>query len=245
MEKKFAVFDIDGTLFRSSLYRELAHEMMRSGLIKNQNFINDIQVKRLRWHDRESTEAYMEYDMAVASGVDAMLTTISVDDYEAAVRRTVAANTSKVYSYTRNLIRQLKSRGYILIAVSGSPESLVEQFALRYGFDFWVGQHWVKKGNTFTGEIIKTHTDKHLIVERLVEQYALTYDESYAIGDSEGDISILSAVVHPIAFNPTIGLLEAATKNGWDILIERKNVVYELQKSSSLSMHSLVKFHKV
>ena len=31
--RKFAVFDIDGTLFRSGLYREVAYEMMKMGIL--------------------------------------------------------------------------------------------------------------------------------------------------------------------------------------------------------------------
>lgn len=32
-KQKFAVFDIDGTLFRSGLYREVAYELMKMGAL--------------------------------------------------------------------------------------------------------------------------------------------------------------------------------------------------------------------
>lgn len=53
-----------------------------------------------------------------------------------------------VYVYTRDLIRKLKDEGYFLIAISGSQIELVEPFAIKYGFDAWVGQQW-ERGDEF------------------------------------------------------------------------------------------------
>jgi HAD superfamily hydrolase (TIGR01490 family) len=241
---KFAVFDIDGTLFRSSLYVELAFELAEEGHLPP-DLVDTIALKRKSWKMRESNTAYQEFDLAVVLGVDQLLTTLPVDAYETAVARTIQKHSDMVYSYTRGLISTLKSQGYTLIAVSGSPKELVEQFASRYGFDLWVGQHWARKGNMFTGEIVKTHTDKDKIVRRLVEEHGLTIDGSYAIGDSEGDIGILSIVDNPIAFNPTRELIEAAQTNGWPIVIERKNICYTLKQDAPGAAFTLREFSQV
>lgn len=37
-------------------------------------------------------------------------------------------------------------------------------------------------------------------------------------------------VEHPVVFNPTEKLLEIAEANGWPIVLERKSVVFELEK---------------
>jgi phosphoserine phosphatase len=52
------------------------------------------------------------------------------------------------------------------------------------------------------------------------------------VGDTESDISILSAVGKPIAFNPNDKLAQHAKKKRWDIVVERKNVIYQLEKFS-------------
>jgi phosphoserine phosphatase len=41
---------------------------------------------------------------------------------------------------------------------------------------------------------------------------------------------MLEFVEHPIAFNPEDTLFEKAKTAGWDIVIERKNVVYTLKE---------------
>ena len=40
---------------------------------------------------------------------------------------------------------------------------------------------------------------------------------------------MLDIVEHPVAFNPDKGLYEAAVSHHWPIVVERKNVVYELK----------------
>src|SRR5690606_29099878 len=126
-----------------------------------------------------------------------------------------------VYVYTRNLIRQLKDNGYFLIAISGSQIELVEPFAAKYGFDTWVGQEWERGEEFFTGNIIKTHTGKDKIIRRLIKENNLTLEDSYAVGDSNGDVGMLELVDNPIAINPTLELYEKAINNGWTIVIER------------------------
>jgi phosphoserine phosphatase len=46
------------------------------------------------------------------------------------------------------------------------------------------------------------------------------------IGDSEGDLPLMEYVGHPIAFNPSLPLAKTARRNGWPIVVERKDVVY-------------------
>lgn len=42
--------------------------------------------------------------------------------------------------------------------------------------------------------------------------------ESYAYADSHVDLPMLSAVGHPVAVNPDLGLMRAAQKNSWSIV---------------------------
>lgn len=48
------------------------------------------------------------------------------------------------------------------------------------------------------------------------------------MGDSEGDISFLKMVERPICFNPNRKLYEYAKKRGWEVIVERKDVIYKL-----------------
>jgi phosphoserine phosphatase len=54
----------------------------------------------------------------------------------------------------------------------------------------------------------------------------LSLKGSYGIGDSHVDIGFLKKVEHPIVFNPSLGLYRVAKKRKWQIIVERKDVIY-------------------
>lgn len=228
--KKFAAFDIDGTLFRSGLYREVFYELYKMGVLPN-DLTEQTTEKHREWRHRIHGNAFEEFEQHMVNGLDSYLPKLRIADYDKAVTRVLNKKAENVYVYTRDLLNHLKKEGYFLIAISGSQQEMVEPFAQRYGFDTWVGQEWERGEEFFTGMIIsKTHTGKDKILTRLIKEYDLTLEGSYAVGDSNGDSGMLELVEHPIAFNPTHELLEKALINGWRIVIERKNTSYELEK---------------
>ena len=82
----------------------------------------------------------------------------------------------------------------------------------------------------FTGTPVDVHLieNKANIVRRAVEKENLTLDDSYGVGDTEGDIPMLELVANPIAFNPNIALYKHASRMGWKVVVERKDVIYNL-----------------
>ncbi|OYW41948.1 hypothetical protein B7Z28_01945, partial [Candidatus Saccharibacteria bacterium 32-45-3] len=185
-KQKCAFFDIDGTLFRSGLYREVAYEMMKAGVLPRE-ILEETTAKNREWRHRTHGNAFEEFDMLVVDRVDHALPTIRICDYEAAAKIVIEKRAENIYVYTRNLIEKLKAEGYFLIAISGSQEELVEPFAKKYGFDVWVGQQWERGEQYFTGKIVKTHTNKDLIIHNLVDTHNLTLEKSIGVGDSNGD----------------------------------------------------------
>lgn len=230
--KKFAAFDIDGTLFRSGLYREVARELMKMGVLAPE-VVEEATQKNIAYRNRMYGNAFEEFETVLVNLVDQSLPTIRISDYETAAERVIAQKADNVYVYTRDLIKKLKSDGYFLIAISGSQAELVEPFAERYGFDAWIGQEWERGEEFFTGNVTKTHTGKDTILRQLVDQHDLTFADSYAVGDSNGDAGMLGIVDHPIAMNPTYELFEKAVQNGWKIVVERKNISYTLERSDT------------
>jgi len=59
-------------------------------------------------------------------------------------------------------------------------------------------------------------------------EHKLTFEGSYGVGDTESDISFLKLVENPIAFNPNQNLKAAAEKEQWKIVVEKKDVIYEI-----------------
>lgn len=237
-KQKFAAFDIDGTLFRSGLYQEVAYELMKVGALPD-TILEQTTAANREWRHRTHGNAFQEFEMLVVDSIDHALPQLRIADYEKAARSVIKKRADNVYVYTRDLIKQLKDDGYFIIAISGSQIELVEPFAKKYGFDAWIGQQWERGDEFFTGKIIKTHTGKDIILNRLIDEYNLTLKDSLAIGDSNGDVGMLSMVDRPIAFNPTYELYEKAVKNGWQITVERKNVMYSMRHNEQSDTYEL------
>ncbi|MNX10346.1 haloacid dehalogenase-like hydrolase [compost metagenome] len=231
MKRKFAVFDIDGTLFRSGLYREVFYELYKMGVVPS-NLADEITAKHSEWRHRAHDNAFEEFEKVMTDSIDSYLPKLRIADYDTAVQRVLEKKAENVYVYTRNLIKRLKAEGYFIMAISGSQQELVEPFAKQYGFDTWVGQQWERGEEFFTGTIVKTHTGKEKIIKHLMTEHDLTLKDSYGVGDTNGDSGMLGLVENPIAFNPTYELLEKALEHDWKIVIERKNTSYELVKDA-------------
>ena len=242
-QKKFAAFDIDGTLFRSGLYREVSYELTKMGKVPEE-ITSELTTKHRQWRHRLHGNAFEEFEYTMVVAFDELSTHIRVTDYDQAVAQVLAKKAENVYVYTRNLVKELKDQGYFLIAISGSQVDLVEPFAQKYGFDTWVGQEWERGEEFFTGKRTKTHTNKDVILQRLIDEHNLTLTGSVAVGDSNGDVGMLGMVERPIAFNPTAELYEKAIDNGWTIVLERKNMMYELAPGTNgrFELHSAKHF---
>jgi HAD superfamily hydrolase (TIGR01490 family) len=227
MARKFAVFDIDGTLIRWQLYHAVVERLAKKDLL-GPEASKTLHEARMVWKRREHPEAFRAYEMSLISVYEEALPKLSPGVFDQVVEEIAAEYKEQVYTYTRALAVELKNKGYILIAISGSHEELVGHIARQYGFDIWVGSRYERKGNAFTGKKFVASHDKKTILEGLIRQKDLSLDDSVGVGDSKSDIAFLDMVERPIAFNPDRNLYEVAKKNHWDIVIERKNMVYNL-----------------
>jgi len=128
------------------------------------------------------------------------LTRLDPVAYDETLHDVIVPILDHTYTYTLNLKKKLQKQGYFTIAISGSREEEVELFVKHHNFDDWTGQklHRTNDGKKFTGEVTKTHTDKRHLLEKLIAKHDLTYDGSYGVGDTGGDIELLHSVENPI-----------------------------------------------
>ena len=231
MAQRIAFFDLDGTLFRWQLFHELVFELKNSGLFDNET-ANALDEALIKWQGKESDWA--TYENLLMEGLKKHIPGMSVEVFEAAARLVVDRSGHKIYNYTRRLADSLKAEGYFLLAVTGSYQEIAEPFALRYGFDDCIGALLARENGTFTtGHSSRiVYGQKAERIQEFMEKGDFTLDGSVAIGDSGGDLGMLELAERPIAFNPSEDLLEVALKNGWEIVIERKSIAYQLQKDS-------------
>lgn len=227
--RKFAVFDIDGTLIRWQLYHAVADELARLGHFGAIEY-DAVRQARMTWKRRESEDSFKQYERVLVNLVDQVIPTISLADWQSASQAAIQEYQDQVYTYTRNLVRHLKEQGYLLFAISASQENIIGLLTEHYGFDDFAASSYELKDGTFTGKKnILSHDRKPEALKQLADKYGASYSGSIGVGDSESDIPMLEAVENPIAFNPTKLLFEHAKDAGWKVVVERKNAVYELE----------------
>ena len=110
---------------------------------------------------------------------------------------------------------------------------MVKQFGKEFGFDKTYSRIFeVDKKSRFTGKILfeEVVRDKGKIFKRAVEKENLILSGSIGVGDTEIDVPFLKLVQWPLAFNPNFQLYQYARRRKWQIIIERKDVIYKLGK---------------
>jgi HAD superfamily hydrolase (TIGR01490 family) len=227
--KPVAFFDIDGTIFRSSLLIELVEQLVAEGIFPPEAQ-DEYEVPYRAWRNREG-----HYDAYIAAIIKTFLTHIKGVHYGTFAdvgRQVVAMKSKRVYRFTRDLLSELKERGYTLIAISQSPKTILDEFCEQYGFDKVYGRIYeIGPQDQFTGTVTEEHLiqNKATIAKRVFERHPeLTKVGSVAVGDTDGDISLLELVDRPICFNPNQTLYTHAKRNGWEVVGERKDVIYKL-----------------
>jgi HAD superfamily hydrolase (TIGR01490 family) len=226
--KKVAIFDIDGTIFRSSLLIETTNALIAEGIFP-------ARARRMyqrsfeNWLNRKGE--YGDYIADVVHVFDRYIAGVQKAAFLRVVRKVMAYQKHRVYRFTRDMIRQLRKRGFFLLAISHSPRDLVVEFTKHWGFDRVYGRMFeLDDWKRFTGKILHADVinDKAAMLQVAVTKERLTLKGSVGIGDSEGDIPMLKLVDRPICFNPNSLLYRYAKRKGWEIVVERKDVVYHL-----------------
>jgi HAD superfamily hydrolase (TIGR01490 family) len=227
-KKPFAVFDIDGTLIRWQLYHAVVDRLAKKSLL-GPNAHEIMHEARMVWKRREHPEAFRAYEKAIIKVYEEALPRLSTKTFDEVAEEVATEYKEQVYTYTRALVDTLRQKGYILLAISGSHQELLGHVAKQYGFDDWVGTTYHRKGNVFTGKKFVASLDKRKVLNELIKKHGLTKKNSVGVGDSKSDAAFLEMVEQPIAFNPDMELFAIAKKAGWKVVIERKNMVYELE----------------
>lgn len=228
MQHPVAFFDIDGTVFRSSLLIILVEALVQADVYPPAA-ATDCRQQFEAWKNREGT--YDAYITAVIESFLRHLQGVSYGDLVDVGHAVVAEESKRVYRYTRDLIVELKKEGYYIVAISQSPKLILDPFCQQYGFDKVYGRLYeIGPTDKFTGKVENEHLiqNKANIVQRVLQSEMITNQASVAVGDTDGDISMLQEVERPICFNPNQALYQFANTQDWEVVVERKDVVYHL-----------------
>jgi len=229
--KPFAVFDIDGTLIRWQLFHAVVDQLAKAGHIPADAY-EKAHDARMLWKRRTNENSFREYEQTLVDVYVGSLRSLRVTDFQKAADAVIAEHKDQVYTFTRDFIRELKAKDYLLFAISASQAEIVAMLAAYYGFDDYAASVYEQKDGYFTGNVDVIVRKKPELLTKLIEKHGATRRGSFGIGDTESDISMLETVAHPIAFNPSQKLFQHAQRAGWDVVVERKNMIYKLESQN-------------
>lgn len=194
-KRRLGIFDIDGTIFRWSLFIEVVDGLVEDGIFP-QKAHDEISHEYTQWLNRELH--YNVYLEKVVATFFKYLKGCKFEDVKKVSRRIIEQKKDRVYKFSRDLIFSLKKKNYTLLVISGSPLFIVDEFAKSFGFDAWYGSRYEIKDGVFTGrdENRDSVFRKGKVLDAFLESQKISFDlkNSVAIGDTPSDIPILERV---------------------------------------------------
>lgn len=232
--KAAAFFDIDGTLYRDSLMIEHFKKLLKYEVVNEAIWHTTLKEKYENWQKRRGN--YDDYMIDLAEAYIDSLIGMEKSKMEFVTDQVIKLQGDKVYMSTRDRITWHQEQGHDVFFISGAPEYLVDRMANKYGITDFVGTKYLMDENEcFTGQVIRMwdSDSKEIALKSLVKKYDIDLSQSYAYGDTHGDITMFKHVGHPVAINPTHELLTAIREDETlrqtaQIIVERKDVIYLL-----------------
>jgi HAD superfamily hydrolase (TIGR01490 family) len=120
-------------------------------------------------------------------------------------------------------ISRLRSEGYALILLSGTPIPVLKELGKRLGIETLIGAELETQGGIYTGRIAGLHPLGERKVKALDNsglRDTLDLSRSTAFGDSWLDRFLLDSVGIPVAVSPGRRLRMLARKRGWRVISE-------------------------
>ncbi|MDC7124664.1 MAG: HAD-IB family hydrolase [Spirochaetales bacterium] len=236
-----AFFDIDGTLYRDSLMIEHFKKLLKYDVLDEALWHTNVKHTYQNWKKRRGN--YDDYLLELSSIYMESLKGLKKDKMDFVTDQVIRLKGDKVYMYTRDRIEKHKEEGHLVFFVSGSPEYLVNRMADLYGITDSIGtKYFVDSEGRYTGEVraMWDSSSKNKAIMEFVEKYNIDLDKSWSYGDTNGDISMFRLTGRAVAINPTRELVNNLKKDDElskkvRIRVERKDVVYELDPSVSIS----------
>ncbi|MFC1710461.1 HAD family hydrolase [Patescibacteria group bacterium] len=219
--KKIALFDIDKTIYNGYVISPLAEYQLKKGVI-NQSCLNEL------YGDLKLYKAgKVDYESTIASLLDHWAVGLEGQNYQYVLEETILffkGVGNKFYDFLIPVMQMLKPT-YDVYFITGEAKFVGEAATSLFSSKGFISSELELKDTKFTGKVNKylARRDEKL---KAIQQLLKTYnkDDSFAFGDSEGDIQMLNSAKHAICINATEGLMQYAQEKDWHI-VEPKDVI--------------------
>ncbi len=110
--------------------------------------------------------------------------------------------------------------GHHLVLITGSLDFLIAPLARHLKVDRVLAAIPERRDDRYTGSLALPYPygeGKRHLIESFAREAAVDLKQSYAYGDSPGDVETLRSVGHPLVVNPIRGMRRIARRQGWPI----------------------------
>lgn len=211
MLKSIALFDIDNTMYEGFSYSELLEKQVAEGLI-SAAVLGEAESSLQKYQSK-----VQDYETTVLELLDVYAKGLQGERYDEvlASAKQFYGESKKFFPYVRPTIAELR-RLHDIALVTGEPQFVAEAVAEVFGLGSYYSTEYEVQAGTFTRNVtsyLASRHEKHDAIQHLMLGHGA--QNSFAFGDSEGDIEMLRAVEHPICLNCTDGLRAIAQKERW------------------------------
>lgn len=220
--RPIAFFDIDRTLYNGRLFFDVLEQQKNHNIYSNPEAFDEIKQAYIAFKNGS-----VGYEATMIHILEAHAKTLigqSSDDL-LHLAKTVCAHTAPgLYPFTYQLLDTFRP-SHDIVLVSGEPQYITRAFAEMLNLEYFLSSRYKTKAHSFTGEVevalAESESKKQAIGTLLADH---PYKDSFAFGDSEGDIAMLASVEHAICLHPSEKLQKVAAEHNWHIATD-ENVV--------------------
>lgn len=212
-EKHLALFDIDKTIYEGYTIFPLAEFQLKNGLIRQtclDDLYNDLKLLK---------DGNVDYEETVANLCIHWADGLKGTTYSQVLHNTenFFRSDDKFYPYFAKVRSQL-IKTFDIYLITGEPQFIAKSIVNKFAVTGYVSAEFEVINDVFTGKV-KRFLAKRAEKQEAIQNTLAKYDksDSFAFGDSEGDIEMLEAVQYPICINASPGLQKVAIKKGWNI----------------------------
>jgi phosphoserine phosphatase len=214
---RIAVLDVDGTLLPGSLGLHMLREIAGRDATKEPavNHVLDLHASYVG--------GGIEYSEMASSAIRHFCHTLNGlarSDIQEIAARVWRDRYAEVFAFVWPLVGLLDRHGIEPVIVSSSPEPAVACVAAALGVARYRGSRFSTAGGAYDGAGYDSpyFMGKHRTVESLCPDWTIDWRRSLAIGNSLGDVPVLSRAGLPFAFEPEAGLLAEAQRRRWPVV---------------------------
>lgn len=214
-KRGIALFDIDKTIYNGYIIFPLAEYLFKNKLIEKQildSLTSDLVMYKNKKVDYETTVENL--NVHFASGLKGCSPELIFEKTEEFLKTKEGNN---FYPFAKTLIEKMR-KTHDVYFITGELQFVGKAVSEYFSSGGHISSEIEIIDNKFTGNISKSlakREEKRDSVKQLLSLYS--HENSFAFGDSDGDIEMLNQVKNAFCINVTDGLREVAISKGWNV----------------------------